>query len=106
MQAQEPPSPHIGLWTRLERFEPAELNALLTERRAVRGWLMRSTLHLALARDFLALRPLFAPVSERGLMSQFRRALDGLVAREVELVEQPPRVSINEILLRPTEQRK
>lgn len=78
MQAQEPPSPHIGLWTRLEDFDPAELDALLTNREAVRGWLMRSTLHLATARDYLALRPLFAPVSERALMSQFRAALDGV----------------------------
>jgi hypothetical protein len=95
MQAQEPPSPHIGLWTRLEGFDPAELDGLLSERRAVRGWLMRSTLHLATARDFLALRPLFAPVSERGLMSQFRRALDGvdldeLCAAARALVEAEP----------------
>src|SRR5215216_4084466 len=58
MQSQEPPAPHIGLWTRLEDFDPAELDELLAEREAVRGWLMRSTLHLATARDFLALRPL------------------------------------------------
>jgi hypothetical protein len=78
MQAQEPPSPHIGLWTRLDGFQPAELDALITGKQAVRGWLMRSTLHLATARDYLALRPLFAAVSERGLMSGFRRDLDGV----------------------------
>jgi Winged helix DNA-binding domain len=78
MQAQEPPSPHIGLWTRLEGFEPAELDDLITSKQAARGWLMRSTLHLATARDFLTLRPLFAPVCARSLMSQFRRALDGV----------------------------
>ena len=95
MQAQEPPSPHIGLWTRLDGFEPGELDALLTGKEAVRGWLMRSTLHLALAPDFLALRPLFAPVSERGLMGGFRRQLDGidldaLVAAAREIVEAEP----------------
>jgi hypothetical protein len=77
MQAQEPPAPHIGLWTRLDPFDPADLGDRLTDRSAVRGWLMRGTLHLATAADYLALRPLFAPVSERGLMSGFRRALDG-----------------------------
>jgi hypothetical protein len=76
MQAQEPPSPHIGLWTRLEDFDPAELDELLTNRDAVRGWLMRGTLHLALARDYLAMRPCFRPVSERGLMGGFRRELE------------------------------
>jgi Winged helix DNA-binding domain len=95
MQAQEPPSPHIGLWTRLERFDPGELDALLTERRAVRGWLMRSTLHLALADDFLALRPLFRPVGERSLMGGFRRDLDGvdldqLLSAARELIETEP----------------
>jgi hypothetical protein len=83
MQAQEPPSPHIGLWTRLEDFDPAALDDLLTSREAVRGWLMRSTLHLATARDYLALRPLFAAVSERALMSQFRAALDGVELDEL-----------------------
>jgi hypothetical protein len=95
MQAQEPPSPHIGLWTRLAGFDPAELDDLLTSRQAARGWLMRSTLHLATAADYLALRPLFAPVSERGLMSGFRRELDGtdlgaLTARARALVEAEP----------------
>jgi hypothetical protein len=95
MQAQEPPSPYIGLWTRLEDFDPAELADLLTTRQAVRGWLMRSTLHLATARDYLAMRPFFAPVSERGLMSGFRRALDGvdldeLVAAARAVVEAEP----------------
>ncbi len=95
MQAQEPPSPHIGLWTRLDPFDPAELDGLITSKQAARGWLMRSTLHLATARDFLALRPLFAPVSERGLMSQFRRDLDGVDLDELlsaarELIETEP----------------
>jgi hypothetical protein len=95
MQAQEPPSPHIGLWTRLDPFDPAELDGLLTSRRAVRGWLMRGTLHLATAADYLALRPLLAPVSERGLMAGFRRVLDGtdlaaLTTQARALVEAEP----------------
>jgi Winged helix DNA-binding domain len=95
MQAQEPPSPHIGLWTRVQDYEPAELDALLTERRAVRGWLMRSTLHLATAPDFLALRPLFATVSERSFLGGFRRDVDGidldeLVSAARALVEAEP----------------
>jgi hypothetical protein len=95
MQAQEPLSPYVGLWSRQAGFDPAELGDLLTDRQAVRGWLMRGTLHLATARDFLALRPVFAPVSERGLMSQFRRALDGtdlaaLTAQARALVEHQP----------------
>src|SRR5215208_3213652 len=77
MQAQVPPSPHIGLWTRLEGFVPAELDALHTERTVVRGWLMRNTLHVAAAEDFVAFRALFAPVARRAFLGQFRRQMDG-----------------------------
>jgi hypothetical protein len=78
MQAQEPPSPHNGLWTRLEGFEAAELDRLHTERAVVRGWLMRNTLHVAAAEDFVALRALFAPVARRAFLAQFRRAVEGV----------------------------
>ena len=95
MQAQEPPSPYIGLWTRLEDFDPNELSRLVADRDAVRGWLMRGTLHLATARDFQTMRPIFASVSERGLMSQFRRTLDGIDLADLRraaraLVEEEP----------------
>ena len=77
MQAQEPPSPHIGLWTRLEDFDPAELDGLHTDRTVVRGWLMRHTLHVSAADDYVALRGLFEPVGRRALLGQFRRDLEG-----------------------------
>ncbi|MFD5829113.1 winged helix DNA-binding domain-containing protein [Lentzea sp. NPDC060358] len=57
VQAQEPKSPYIGLWTRLEAFRPQELEDLLTGREAVRMLLMRGTIHLVGARDALGLRP-------------------------------------------------
>jgi hypothetical protein len=44
LQAQQPNDPYIGLWTRL-----------ITEREAVRTTLMRTTIHLVTARDWLAL---------------------------------------------------
>lgn len=79
MQAQEPQAPYIGLWSRLEGFDPYELSGLLADRRAVRGVLMRCTVHLVSERDWTLLRPLMRAVLERSLRSSpFGRALRDL----------------------------
>src|ERR671912_2479292 len=79
MQAQEPDAPYDGLWTRLEDFEPGELARLISDRRVVRGPLMRSTIHLVSGRDGLKLRPVIQPVLTRAFSgSPFRRKLEGL----------------------------
>jgi hypothetical protein len=61
LQAQEPASPHIGLWTRLAGFEPAELDLALAQRSVVKGTLMRSTLHVVSAADYVHLWPAVVP---------------------------------------------
>jgi hypothetical protein len=88
MQAQEPQNPFVALWTRLDGFDPDDLDRLLLEREAVRTGLMRTTLHLVTTDDALALRPLFAPVLSRVLQSQrqFRIGLEGLDLSEIAAV--------------------
>jgi hypothetical protein len=65
LQAQVPSSPYIALAARLHDFRHTELSRLIEERGAVRGTLMRVTLHLATARDYWAVRRFVQPVLER-----------------------------------------
>lgn len=81
MQAQAPLAPYVGLWTRLKDFQPAELVKLLEDRQAVRGSLMRATIHLVSSRDFLAFRPLVQPRLDREIYQNItygRHRLEGL----------------------------
>ena len=97
MQAQEPDAPYIGLWTRLEDFEPGELSGLIFDRRAVRAPLMRSTIHLVSGLECLRLRPVIQSVLARAFSgSSFRRELEGmdfdaLLAAGRDLLEEKPR---------------
>jgi hypothetical protein len=97
MQAQLPNAPYVGLWSRLDGFQPTELSELISRRRAVRLGIMRNTLHLMTARDALALRPLFQPLLERALRSShFGRNLVGVdyqavIAEAERLMDAKPR---------------
>ena len=52
LQSQLASSAYVGLWTRLEGFRPTALDRALLGGRAVRGLLMRGTVHTASAADF------------------------------------------------------
>src|SRR3712207_9083088 len=67
MQAQSPLAPYVGLWTRLEGFQPDELVRLMSDREVVRIALMRNTVHLVTAEDCLMLRPLTQVIFDRDL---------------------------------------
>jgi winged helix DNA-binding protein len=98
MQSQAPLAPYVGLWTRVADFRADELSALMVERRAVRASLMRATIHLVTAADFLRLWPVLEPVSERGLWtgSPFgrrvpREVVDDLLTFVRDLLDEAPR---------------
>jgi len=61
LQAQAPLAPYVGLWTRLAGFGHEDLNNLLSERAVLRAHLMRNTVHLVDAADYVRFRPLYQP---------------------------------------------
>ena len=52
LQAQEPASPYIALWDRLDPFDPADLDTAFAEQAVVKNQLMRVTLHAVAAEDY------------------------------------------------------
>ena len=62
LQAQEPASPYLALWSRLRSFDAADLQRAFHERRAVKATLMRITLHAVSSRDYRLLLPALMPM--------------------------------------------
>src|SRR3954447_21783819 len=77
LQAQATLPPYLGLWARVEGFDPDQLGRLLVDREAVRLTLMRGTVHLVSVADALWLRPLVQVVAERGHGAAFGRRMAG-----------------------------
>src|SRR6516164_79796 len=96
LQAQAPLAPYVGLWTRLSAFTPEELsNLLYPERIVVRAPIMRATVHLVDAADFVEFRPLFGPLLAAGLRANYGRNLTGvdlgaLAAQAADLLARRP----------------
>ena len=95
MQAQEPRPPFVGLWSRLEGFARDDLIGALGDGSAVRGLLMRATLHTVSAGDFRAFRPAVQSVLSAAYAGVDKRRREGVdvdavlpVAREL-LAEEP-----------------
>jgi hypothetical protein len=78
LQAQVAKPPFVGLWSRVRGFRRDDLIRLLQRRQAVRSTLMRATLHLVSARDFVSLRGAIQPALTRGMQSALRDRAKGL----------------------------
>ena len=83
LQAQVPSPPFVGLWTRLQDFRRDDLTRLMSERLVVRATLMRATLHLMSAADYLLLRPALQPALTRSLQGIAGRRMQGIDVDEL-----------------------
>ncbi len=64
MQAQLASAPFVGLWTRLADFRRDDLANAIEQRTIIKATLMRATLHLFAAEDYLRLRQTIQPALE------------------------------------------
>jgi winged helix DNA-binding protein len=62
LQAQLASAPYAGLWTRLRDFRREDLAREIENRKVVKATLMRATLHLCTAEDYLRFRTALKPV--------------------------------------------
>jgi hypothetical protein len=88
MQAQWPPAPYVGIWTRTTGFERATLERELATGRVVKATVMRQTLHLVTPRDYALIRaamsetnfPWESSIAKRLAPAVRKLAADGPVA--------------------------
>lgn len=96
LQAQWPRPPFIGLWSRIDGFEREALTNLFLQKKVVRATFLRATIHVATARDFIALRPVVQPGLEAAMQGILRERianidLAALTTRARAILEKEPR---------------
>jgi len=95
MQAQVPKPPFIGLWSRLEKFERADLLGAVGKKKLVRATSMRATLHLLTTADLLAWRNPLQPVLDEARRGITKDAMsidvDALAAKARKFFDEEPR---------------
>jgi hypothetical protein len=111
MQSQWAPAPALGLATRLDRFDPAELEGALERRVLVRGTLMRGTIHLVSARDYVRYRAALEPLLRRKWRQYYPREpepadLTELLARVAQEAAQPRTAAELQAVAEPDDDRR
>jgi hypothetical protein len=83
MQAQWPPAPYVGIWTRTTSFRREPLERALAQGAVVKATVMRQTLHLVTPRDYALFRAAMSEQNfpwETALAKQLAPALRKLAA--------------------------
>ncbi|MBN8466374.1 AlkZ family DNA glycosylase [Corallococcus exiguus] len=96
LQAQLARPPYLALWSRLQGFQRDALTKLALKRELARGTMMRGTLHLMTAKDYLRYRGLFQPLlnaAMRSVLKERATALDlpALLATAKPFLQEKPR---------------
>lgn len=84
LQAQNPWSPHVALWSRVQDYDPSVIDALFDARKVVRLGSLRNTIHLLSSTDAPAIRAWCQPVADRQFQStQFAKDVAELDTAEI-----------------------
>ncbi|HKG57203.1 MAG TPA: winged helix DNA-binding domain-containing protein [Candidatus Limnocylindrales bacterium] len=84
VQAQEPASPYIALWNRVQGFDATELDRAFAEYAIVKATLMRITLHAVDAADYPAFHEAMQPTLRAARMNDRRFTRTGLTKADAD----------------------
>jgi hypothetical protein len=84
LQAQEPPSPYLALWSRITDFDPAELDRALADHAIVKATLMRITMHAVAATDYPAFHEAMQVTLRAARLNDRRFTAEGLTSDEAD----------------------
>ena len=84
LQAQEPASPYLALWTRLHAFDPTDLDAALRSEEVVKATMLRITLHVVAAEDRSAFRLAMRPTLRAAGLADRRFTSSGLSIEDAD----------------------
>jgi hypothetical protein len=84
MQAQWPPAPYVGIWTRTTSFRRKALERELASAAVVKATVMRQTLHLVTRRDYAVLRAALSETNFPDQTSQAKRLAPSVRALAAE----------------------
>ena len=84
LQAQEPASPYLALWNRLEAFDPADLHAAFERGAVVKATLMRITLHAVHADDYPPFQAAMLPSLRASRLNDPRFKVGGRTTQDAD----------------------
>lgn len=84
LQAQEPASPYLALWNRVEGFDPATLDTAFAGGTIVKSNAVRMTLHATIADDYPVFREATEPSIRAARLYDRRFAASGLTPEDAD----------------------
>nr|WP_222109165.1 winged helix DNA-binding domain-containing protein [Streptomyces cupreus] len=86
LQAQQPASPYLALWNRLDDFKPADVDVAFADRTLLKATLLRITLHAVHREDYRMVREAMRPTLHASRLG-YRFAAAGLTPADAAELE-------------------